>query len=110
MNNLFKAGHYHWALFIGHLVIEKLLKAIFVIKKNKTPVFAHDLVRIADIIGLELTDEKKDLLDTISSFNITARYDDYKRSFYKKCTKEYASLWIKNIKEIRKWLREKYLK
>jgi len=26
LQNLFKLGHYTWALFVGHLVIEKLLK------------------------------------------------------------------------------------
>lgn len=33
MHNLYKVGEYHWALFVGHLVIEKLLKAIYVEKK-----------------------------------------------------------------------------
>lgn len=54
MNNLFKNKHYNWSLFIGHLVIEKLLKAIFVKKFNKTPVFSHDLVRIAEKTEIEL--------------------------------------------------------
>lgn len=111
MNNLFKKGHYHWALFIGHLVIEKLLKAIYINFENKTPLFTHDLVRIAEKINkIKLSDEQKNLLDTISGFNIAARYDDYKRNFYKKCTKKYTTEWIKNIKDIRKWLRENYIK
>lgn len=28
MKNLHKSKDYHWSLFIGHLVIEKLLKAL----------------------------------------------------------------------------------
>jgi len=59
MNNLYKFGHYHWALFIGHLVIEKLLKAIYVKKLKQTPVFTHDLLRIAEKIGIELTEKQK---------------------------------------------------
>lgn len=27
MQNLFKSEDYHWCLFIGHLVIEKLIKS-----------------------------------------------------------------------------------
>jgi len=110
MNNLYKSGHYHWSLFIGYLVVEKLLKAIFVKKYNKPPVFSHDLVRIAEKINMILDEEKKGLLDTITTFNISARYDDYKRVFYKKCTKQFSLKWINNIKEIRKWLKENYLK
>ena len=30
MENLFSSKDYHWSLFMGHLVIEKLLKGIYV--------------------------------------------------------------------------------
>ncbi|NMA69670.1 MAG: HEPN domain-containing protein, partial [Desulfitobacterium sp.] len=30
MLNLFNSKDYHWSLFLGHLVIEKLLKALYV--------------------------------------------------------------------------------
>ncbi|MCG8603545.1 HEPN domain-containing protein, partial [bacterium] len=30
MEHLFEKEDYHWALYIGHLVIEKLLKAYYV--------------------------------------------------------------------------------
>ena len=29
MIHLFEKGHYTWSLFIGHLVLEKLLKALY---------------------------------------------------------------------------------
>ena len=32
MLNIFKSGEYMWSLFVGHLVIEKLLKAYYVKK------------------------------------------------------------------------------
>ncbi len=44
MNNLFKSGDYHWALFLGHLVIEKLLKAYFVKKVSSYPPYTHNLL------------------------------------------------------------------
>ena len=30
MQHLYNSGDYHWSLFIGHIVIEKLLKACYV--------------------------------------------------------------------------------
>lgn len=30
MGHLFENGDYHWSLFVGHLVLEKLLKAYHV--------------------------------------------------------------------------------
>jgi len=41
-----------------------------------------------------------------NSFNISARYEDYKNEFYKRCTEEYTLEQIKNIEEIREWLKE----
>ncbi|MFQ5638416.1 MAG: HEPN domain-containing protein [bacterium] len=57
---------------------------------------------------MELTDEYSDWLDTITSFNINARYDDYKKEFYNLCTREYAELWIERIKELRKWTKKMF--
>ena len=51
----------------------------------------HDLLRLSERAGLNPSDEQKDFMDLITSFNIAARYPDYKQSFYKKCTPEYTS-------------------
>lgn len=108
MINLFNTGDYHWALFIGHIVIERLLKAYYVQERNDHPPFTHDLLRTAKLAELNIDNEKSDWLDTITTFNINARYDSYKEEFYKKCTYDYAGLWITRIKELREWIKEKY--
>jgi HEPN domain-containing protein len=107
MNNLIKSKDYHWALFLGHIVIERLLKAIIVKKAGTHAPLTHDLRRLAKLSELTLDDEQKMWLDTISTFNISARYDDYKQDFYKKCTPEYAITWFTNIKTIREWIKTK---
>ncbi len=94
MENLFQSKDYHWSLFIGHLVLEKLLKAFYVKNVDDTPPFIHDLSRLAEKAKLTLNEEQKDFLDLITTFNIKARYPDYKKKFYKKCTKEFTT---KNI-------------
>ena len=96
-----------WCLFLGHLSIEKLLKALYA-KNNKGAPYApksHDLLYLAEKTQLELTKEQKILLDTITKFNLEARYDDYKESFRQNCTNEYTAQQIKNIKEVREWLK-----
>ena len=96
-----------WCLFMGHLVIEKLLKALYA-KNNRNAPYApksHDLLHLAEKTELKLTDRQEDLLDTITRFNMNARYDDYKKEFYLKCTDEYTSQQLKNIEEVRVWLK-----
>lgn len=96
-----------WSLFMGQMVIEKLLKALYA-KKNKSAPYApksHDLLYLAEKMDIELTQEQKILLDTISDFNMNARYDDYKKEFYAKCTDEYTAKQTGNIEEVRIWLK-----
>ena len=52
-------------------------------------------------MNMKLTEEQVDLLETISEFNMEARYGDYKYTFELKCTDEYTNIWIENIKELR---------
>ena len=110
MLNMFKSKDYHWALFIGHLIIERLLKACVMKNKKHHAPPTHDLLRLAALAGLEADEEKSDWLDTITTFNINARYDDYKKEFYKKCTPAYTTAWIAKIKILRKWIKETQLK
>jgi HEPN domain-containing protein len=104
MKNLMKTGDYSWALFMGHLVLEKLIKAHYVKKLGKHAIHTHDLLRLATEAGLDLTEENKERLDEISTFNLNARYDNYKHDFYKLCTKEFTDTRIERIENIRKWL------
>lgn len=101
-DKLFASGKYHHCLFFVHLALEKILKAIFVSSKKQAAPPIHDLVRLAQKAGLNLNEEKLIQLAEISTFNIAARYDDYKFQFYKKATKEYAENWLKAGKELYK--------
>lgn len=107
MTSLFSNGHYVWALFIGHLVIEKLLKAYYVKTVNTEVPYTHDLLKIAEQSELELTNDQKLFLDEVSTFNLRARYPDYKGKFYKRATSEFSGQYIVKIKEFRQWLIEK---
>lgn len=104
MNNLYQSKDYVWALFLGHLVIEKLLKGLAAKNKITSVPKIHDLNKLAKVLGIEINESIKDLFDIITSFNIEARYPDYKKEFYNKCNTEFASLYITKISEIRVWL------
>jgi HEPN domain-containing protein len=106
MDNLYASKDFVWSLFLGHLVIEKLLKA-FAAKNNLASIpKIHDLNKLAKTAGLALTEPLRDSFDIITSFNIEARYPDYKHEFYKKCSNKFTSTNIEKIKEIRIWLLE----
>ncbi|MCL4456978.1 MAG: HEPN domain-containing protein [Nitrospirae bacterium] len=110
MGSMFKSGHYVWALFLGHLVLEKLLKAFYVKNVDANAPYTHDLTKIAEKAGLSLNEDQKDFLDAVTAFNIKARYPDYKGRFYKKATKKFTENYIKEIKDFRQWLAKKIKK
>jgi HEPN domain-containing protein len=106
MLSLYDSGSYNWALFLGHISVEKPLKALYVKKYKEHAPFLHNLFRLADLNEMELSDEKSDWLDKITSFNLNARYDDYKREFYILCTKDFTEEWIKKIGILREWIKQ----
>lgn len=107
MLDLFNTKNNHWSLFIGHLVIEKLLKALYVKSMNELPPLIHDLRRICEKANIDLNDQQKIYFDTVTRFNINARYDDYKQNFYQLCDDEFTKTWIERIKELREWIKMK---
>ncbi|MBV6341600.1 HEPN domain-containing protein [Candidatus Magnetobacterium casense] len=102
--HLFEKGDYPYALFFGHLTIEKILKGIYISKFDKTPPFTHRLIHLTEAINLELSRDKMELLEIITDFNLEARYPNEKFSFYKKCTLEFATKYMDEIEELREWL------
>jgi len=106
MLDLYASKRYSWAMFLGHLCIEKLLKAYFIKVNGDHAPLVHNLLRLAELANLNLNDEGRIDLSTLTTFNLNARYDDYKQSFNKKCTKEYADFWIDKIQYYQLWIKE----
>jgi HEPN domain-containing protein len=103
---LFLVARYDWCLFIGHLVVEKTLKAYFVYRNdNKLPPKTHNLLKLAELANLSLTEDQKLFLDQVNDFNLEVRYPEYRREFYKLCTKEFADDYFRKIKEFAQWLK-----
>jgi HEPN domain-containing protein len=83
------------------------MKVLYVKYKEDFPPRTHDLVRLSQIIGLEMDEDTLEFLDSVNTFNISTRYPDQKLRFYNLCTKDFAAENFARIKEIRKWLLQK---
>ena len=96
--HLFEKGDYSYALFFGHLALEKTLKAIYVKKQDETPPFSHNLVYLSEKAGLELEQKNLKLFEEISDYNLEARYPDDKLSFFRKCTIEFQKTSLNKLR------------
>ncbi len=43
-----------------------------------TPPRTHDLLRLIEMVGLDLEDETMEFIDSVNTFNISTRYPDEK--------------------------------
>ncbi|MBI5413173.1 HEPN domain-containing protein [Candidatus Peregrinibacteria bacterium] len=101
MLSLHRSKRFSACLFFGHIVLEKILKALVVSETKKSAPFTHDLIALTRLLPKELFNEKDiDLLDDVSRFNIRARYPDVKLKFYKQCTASYTKKYFDAIKQL----------
>jgi HEPN domain-containing protein len=104
-DHLMEKADYSYALFFGHLAVEKVLKALYMARLQEHAPPIHNLLRLARAVGLTLDEARTEALVTITAFNIEARYPDFKRTFRQMCTAEYAARHMATIKEMFEWLR-----
>lgn len=104
--SLFSAKKFDWCLFLGHLVLEKALKAFYVKdNENRLPPKTHNLLKLAEETTIPLNDDVKLFLDEVNDFNLEVRYPEYKQEFYKTCTEKFAEEYFKKIKEHYQWIK-----
>jgi HEPN domain-containing protein len=103
-DHLIEKKDYSYALFFGHLTLEKVLKALCVDACGDHAPPIHNLVRLARIARIQLDEQTENDFITITAFNIESRYPDFKRSFRNKCTQEFTQQHMLMIKRHYEWL------
>ena len=106
-DHLMEKADYSYALFFGHLAVEKLLKALYAARLREHAPPVHNLIRLSRAVGLEMDEKQVATLITITAFNIEARYPDLKRNFRRQCSAAYSGEQMAIIKEVVSWLKSK---
>jgi len=104
---MYQTEKYPYALFIGHLALEKLLKALFVRTLKEHAPHTHSLTLLASKLSIEIPKNTIKKLARFMEFHFEARYPEEQKVFYKKCTKKFTKEKLQEIKEVFAWLKEK---
>ena len=104
---LIKAKKYPYALFMGHLALEKILKALVVKRTRLHAPFSHSLPYLGEKTGVKLPRTIRLKLREFMEFHFEARYPDASKAFYDKCAKAYTVRRFREIKEVSKWIEAK---
>ncbi len=103
--DIYESGkNFHFCLFLCHLSIEKVLKAMVVAETKNFAPKSHNLLRLAELTKLEITDDLLTNLEELNQFQISARYPDEKFSLYTLATKEFTFQKKNQVKELHKWI------
>lgn len=74
--NLLDSGAHQYALFFGHLYLEKLLKALVVSRTGRHAPRTHNLLFLAERAGLSISPQQHEVLLRVTAYNIDTRYPD----------------------------------
>lgn len=104
---MFRTEKYPYTLFMGHLALEKLLKALVVKNTKGHAPYTHSLPLLASKLTIKIPEEIEKNLARFMEFYFEARYPEEQRKFYKKCTKDFTQQNLNEIKEVFRWLKER---
>ena len=99
--DLIRDGRTRHGPFFAHLALEKALKALVCRRIRDLAPRTHNLVRLAEIAGLQLSENQIDVLAEFNVFNIEGRYPD---ALVLMPSKPEARTYMSRARELLEWL------
>ncbi len=87
---MYEAERHVYVLFCCQQAIEKAIKAVIVKKTGEMPPRIHNLLRLAEVAGIESDQEQTHLLTRLSGYYIQSRYPEEIRAAGATITRELA--------------------
>lgn len=104
--SLFRTGKYDYCLFLCHLMLEKILKALVTKVERNHPPYTHNLLYLAGKAKIDLSKNQIELLNDINKFNLEIRYPEDIKKFYEMVDRKYAKKYLTISQGMWKWFRE----
>jgi HEPN domain-containing protein len=103
--HMFRAGRYIYVLFMCHLSVEKLLKALYEGVLKKVPPKTHNLIYLSSAVDLEIPENHLRLLESLNDLSIVTRYPEDIDHLIKSFKRQRVEEYLKRTKEFLKWLK-----
>ena len=103
---MLKAGRYIYVLFMCHLSVEKLLKALYEAVLEKIPPKTHNLIYLSKSIGFEIPEKFLGTIESLNDLSIVTRYPEDMDSLIKAFKKERVAEYLNRTKALLRWLRK----
>jgi HEPN domain-containing protein len=101
---MLKSGRYLYVLFCCQQSVEKMIKSVIAGRARNLPPRLHNLMRLAGVAEIDLSEKQSEILRELSSFYIQTRYPEEIEELSQQVTEELASGVLEKTEDIVKWL------
>jgi HEPN domain-containing protein len=98
------SGRYLYVVFCCQQAIEKALKAVIVERSGEFPPRTHNLLRLAELSGVEIAVEQSSLLKNLSDYYVKSRYPESAQALTSTLTQQSAREVLRKTEDTVEWL------
>ena len=105
---MYQTARWLYVAFMCHQAIEKTMKAYWCGTREDDPPYTHNHKRLASGCGLyeQMSDEQRKFIETVTNYNIEARYPEDKDALYRQLSKQACRQMIDETKQLMQWMKE----
>jgi HEPN domain-containing protein len=103
--SLLRSRRYIYVIFLCHLAVEKLLKAIVAESSATLPPRTHNLYRLLELGRITVPEAHEDLVAKLNAMSVVTRYPEDIATLSAEVTRKVAQDYLTNTKEFIQWLR-----
>jgi HEPN domain-containing protein len=104
--HMLKTGRYIYVIFMCHLSIEKMLKAIAAQITDKTPPKTHNLLYLTKLAEINFPEKFFEFVSKINNVSIVTRYPEDFNKLIESYHEGIASAYLAETKEVIAWLKQ----
>ena len=104
---LFSSKKYLQSLFWGHLVLEKICKALWILNhESNSPPKIHNLIYLIGQTPLAPPDELMEIMIEANRFQLEGRYPEYRKELYQQTNQANSRALLDRYNTLRLWLKQ----
>jgi HEPN domain-containing protein len=103
---MFRSGRYFFVVFMCHLTVEKLLKAVIVENEGIEPPRIHSLVALEARAGVTVPSEHRALIDELDDKSVLTRYPDGRRRIASQLNAQTSKDVYQRTEAFSQWLKQ----
>lgn len=104
--HMLQTGRYIYVIFMCHIAIEKLLKALVHETTGKLPPKTHDLIYLLRIADVHMPEKILEFVGKINSASVVTRYPEDLSKIINAYPEVIAKEYFNNTGEVLNWIRQ----